>query len=77
MAAVRKTAQYSSKATIDKLIQLEEELRLILLEDMAPYVRVSIISQLQKVAAQIDAARPVEVTDSDPIQAIRLATFGR
>ena len=65
---------YSDSAEVDKLRVLEREARLMLEGELTPYLRLQVINQLSKLAAQISAAPPVVVADSDPIEAIRLRT---
>ena len=75
--APRKTKTYGELPSVDKLRTLEAELRLVLAEpNTASHTKVIIVSQLVKIATQIEELAPAPVEAGDPIEALRLRTVG-
>lgn len=76
MAAKRKTSKdYVDLPAVDKLRQLERELRLMLDDStMKQYVRLAVLAQLAKVVREVEALTPKGEPSAvdDPIEAIKL-----
>lgn len=64
---------YTSSSTVEKLMELEGVLRVMLDDpELASPVRVQAVQQLAKLAGQIETLRPAEVENGDPIEAIKI-----
>jgi hypothetical protein len=73
----RKTKTYGELPSVDKLRTLEAELRVVLGEpNTASHTKVIIVSQLMKIATQIEELVPAPPEVGDPIEALRLRTVG-